>query len=251
MSTNPQFVGTPSQVERLQNEADLFKTWGRNISANLRVAWPGIVVSFDENAQTVEVDLALQDRLYTVISGQTTPTWQYLQIPRLVDVPIALPRAGGFTLTMPVSKGDECLIILNDVCINAWWQNGAIAHQDGYIGQQWERPRRHSFSDGIAIIGVWSQPRKLTNYSTDSAQLRSDDGSVVIDLADNGITMTAPKITINSNGDVDISAQGNVNIIGNTGASLSGNNQAKVDGKTFLIHSHTGGTIDGDTGPVV
>lgn len=249
MSNN--YIGTVSELERLKNMADLLSKWKTNISANLRVAWPGIIASFDSATQTVEVDLALQDRLYTILKGQNSASWQYVQVPRLTGIPIVLPRAGGFTLTMPVTKGDECLVIISDVCINAWWQNGALETSDGYIGQQWERPRRHDFSDGMAILGVWSQPRVLSNYSTQSAQLRSDDGSVTVDVTNQAISLNAPKININSSGDVDINAQGNVNIVGNAGASISGNKLTKIEGKTFLEHMHTGVQSGGsESGPV-
>ncbi|WP_457849452.1 hypothetical protein, partial [Staphylococcus aureus] len=42
--------------------------------------------------------------------------------------------------------------------------------------------RMHDLSDGFAILGFRSQPRALSNISTTSAQLRSDDGATFIDL---------------------------------------------------------------------
>jgi hypothetical protein len=91
---------------------------------------------------------------------------------------------------MPIVKGDECLVVFGDMCIDAWWSLGGVQNQ-------LER-RRHDLSDGFAILGTFSQPNVITDYSTTSAQLRSLDGKTVIDVKDNAITMTSPSITITS-----------------------------------------------------
>lgn len=247
------FVGTLSEVERLKNESDVFRAHARNIASNLRVALPGVVVSFNADAQTVEVDLAIQDRV--ILNGNA----QYMQIPRLLDVPVVFPRAGGFTLTMPVQKGDECLVVFADMCINAWWANGAVESPDGgYIGQQHERPRRHSFSDGFAIIGAWSQPRKLSGYSTSSVQLRSDDASTLIEVGSSEVTIKAQTVTVQAT-TVSVEAENatvqgtdKVTVESNSQVAISGNGHTTIEGKDWLTHTHSGVQSGGsDTGPVV
>jgi hypothetical protein len=37
---------------------------------------------------------------------------------------------------------------------------------------------------------LWSKPNLLPNYSTDSAQLRADDGSAFVDVAENIVTVS-------------------------------------------------------------
>ncbi|MGO4678219.1 hypothetical protein AB4Z40_35770, partial [Bosea sp. 2YAB26] len=64
------------------------------------------------------------------------------------------------------------------------------------VQNQIER-RRHDLSDGFAIIGVWSQPRALSDYSTSAAQLRTDDGSARITLRPNAIDFDASIVRIN------------------------------------------------------
>jgi hypothetical protein len=103
--------------------------------------------------------------------------------------------------------------------------------------------RRHALSDAIAIFGIRSQPRRIANYSTTSAQLRSDDGNTVIDLAPNNITIKAN--TVNVTGET-------VNVTGSTRVVIDGNDQTTIDGKNFLLHTHSGVTAGGGgTGPVV
>lgn len=184
------FKGNPSLSSRLQDSFYMFESLSRATAAGLRVALPGIVKSFNSEQQTVEVDLAIQDRIKAnmpALPGYNASTGD-IQIPTLLDVPIIIPRAGGFSLTFPIKPGDECLVIIGDMCINSWWQNGASIGQ----GQIQESLRRHDLSDAFAILGPWSQPRVLPDYSITSAQLRTDDGTVYINITESGIQLVGP-----------------------------------------------------------
>ncbi|EEU6051186.1 translation initiation factor IF-2 [Salmonella enterica] len=94
--------------------------------------------------------------------------------PLLVDVPVVFPTSGGVTLTLPVSPGDECELKFQDRCIDFFWQNGGV--------QEPVDDRIHDLSDATCSVGQISQPNKIKNVSTTSAQLRSVDGSTYIDL---------------------------------------------------------------------
>lgn len=160
----------------------------------LRVAIPAIVVAnesgnaFNAALQTVSVQPAVQE----VIRVNAAPTLTTLPI--LDDVPFIIPRAGNFALTLPIAVGDECLIVFGDMSADMWWQNGGVQKQpDGKL-------YRHDIRDGFAIFGVTSNPRALENYSTASAQLRSMDGTVIIDVAEAGVTVTAPLVKIQASG---------------------------------------------------
>ena len=163
--------------ERIGSELEMYQLMGDKWSNDLRVAMPGTVVSFDPVEQTVTVQPAIKER---VIVDQDR-TVQSVAMPLLLDVPIVFPRAGGFTLTMPVRAGDECLVIFADSCIDAWWSQGGVQVQ--------AEKRRHDLSDAFAIMGITSQPRRVTGYSTTSAQLRTDDGTQCIDISSSGIDL--------------------------------------------------------------
>jgi phage baseplate assembly protein gpV len=78
-----------------------------------------------------------------------------------------------------------------------------------------------------------SQPKVLSNYSTESLQVRSDDGAQVIDVAASGITVTATQVTV-------------------TGSSVILGTATTIDGRVFLNHTHSGvQTGSGVTGKVV
>ena len=195
----------------------------RRAAIDLRVAIPGIIQSFDAAAQTVVVKPAIRECLD--LDGEE----EWVEIPPLVDVPIALPRAGGYTLTMPIGAGDECLVVFGDMCMDAWWQSGGTQNQ--------VECRRHDLSDGFAIIGAWSQPKVLSAYSTSAAQLRNDAGSAVVEIAGSKvnirateINLDAPKVTIN----------GTQTTINSTNLAFAGSNSTTIDGKNFINHKHTG-----------
>ncbi|MCB2297803.1 Gp138 family membrane-puncturing spike protein [Clostridium tagluense] len=171
-----------SQLSGSQDE--LYRKIGENIKSTTRVAEPGIIQAFDPVEQTVTVQLTIREQL-TNEDG----TKQWVTLPLLLDVPIVIPRAGGYLLTMPVTKGDECLVIFGDMCMDAWFTLGGIQNQI--------EKRRHDLSDGFAILGVYSQPNVIPNYSTTSTQLRSLDGTSCISLNKNEIDITSPIVKIN------------------------------------------------------
>jgi len=170
--------------ERTKSEFELYSRMGEKWSTDLRVSVPGIIQSFDPVEQTVTVQPALKERII-----DNDGTIQMVNLPLLLDVPICFPRAGGFLLTMPIQPGDECLVVFSDMCIDAWWSQGGVQVQS--------EKRRHDLSDGFAILAPTSQPRKITNYSINSAQLRSETGSSVVDIKENEINITSNVVKIN------------------------------------------------------
>lgn len=170
--------------ERSDSEYEMYQRMFEKWGTDLRVSIPGIVQSFDPIEQTVTVQPAVKERIIGPEGDM-----EMVNLPILLDVPIVFPRAGGFVLTMPVQAGDECLIIFADMCIDSWWSQGGVQVQ--------AEKRRHDLSDGFAIMGTWSQPKRVVNYSTTSAQLRAENGSSLIDVKPNEIDIVSNTVKIN------------------------------------------------------
>lgn len=155
-----------------------------SVSSQIRVAMPGIIQSFDPDAMTCTVQVALRGD-----AGDES-----VELPPLVDVPVIFPRGGGCTLTFPVKAGDECLLIFADRCIDFWWQAGGV--------QETVSPRQHDLSDAFAIVGPQSQAHKISGISTSAAQLRTDDGSAFVEVAaGHDVTVKTPgKLTADAQG---------------------------------------------------
>ncbi|HFD7189296.1 TPA: Gp138 family membrane-puncturing spike protein [Klebsiella pneumoniae] len=194
--------------------AEVLASERKVLSERMRVALPGIIQSFDPESVTAVVQPAIRYIERDNDGNQSTQDY-----PLLVDVPVIFPRGGGCTLTFPVSAGDECLVIFADRCIDFWWQSGGI--QEPVDG------RMHDLSDAFCIVGPQSQAKKIGGISTTAAQLRTDDGSAIIELAAGGaVTITSPQITIN--GPLQVNGE-----ITSTGDQLAG-------GISQIGHTHGG-----------
>lgn len=183
-------------TERLHSEEEQQRAAAFNNAAQLRVAIPGIVESFDASKQTVSVQPAITENIQA--GDEATKA---TKLPILTDIPICFPRANGYCITLPIAKGDECLLVFADMCIDGWWQSGGVQDQ--------METRRHDLSDAFAIIGVTSQPRKVFGYSSENMQIRTDDSSIVMEL-DKG----SGSVNIQCSGNISLNAGGNIAIKG-------------------------------------
>ena len=243
-----------NQFERISDPEEAEQKKLDSLSAQIRVAMPGIVKGVNLAAQTVTVQIALQGK----ISDENGEAW--VNMPLLQDVPIVWPRAGGFALTLPVKAGDECLVVFGDRCIDSWWQSGGV--------QKPMDERTHDLSDAFAVFGITSQPRKLANVQADAIELRDDgranwlqikNGSInavttgaitakcaTADIdASGSARIKAPTTTVEGNLIVtgSITGQGGMSISGGSGASVTGNltttGDVKAGGISLQGHTHT------------
>lgn len=225
--------------ERSSSTENILDTLRGSIYSELRVAMPGIIESFNANAVTCEVRPAIRGRI-----ENPDGTMTQVELPLLVDVPVIFPRGGGASLTFPVRKGDECLVVFADRCIDFWWQSGDV--QDAVDG------RMHHLADAFAILGPQSQPHKISNISTSSTQLRSDDGAAMIELIPGNHAVnviTSGKLTANANGGTEITSptivlNGNVTINGNLSQGMgSSGGSATINGPVTVKNDVTAAGI--------
>lgn len=163
-------------MDRRQRHEDIadalliaLQSWQRGIWTAL----PGIVDTFNPAENTCTVQPALRGLQR---APDSATTWHAL--PLLIHCPVVFPGGGGFCLTFPLKKGDECLVVFASRCIDAWWQQGGVQDQ--------AELRLHDISDGFVIPGVRSVPRVPASISTTAAQLRNDAGTVAISLEPSG-----------------------------------------------------------------
>ena len=204
---------------------------------------PGIITKVNFQQMTVEVQPAIQ-----AIITNPDGTTKNVNLPLLVDVPIVFPSAGGFTLTFPIKAGDEVLVILACRCIDSWWQSGNIGAP--------VEARMHDLSDGFAIPGPKSQPKKLSNISSSNVQLRNDSGSTFVEITPSGdINLKATNINVTGKMKVtgEVETTSNVKIGGNVEAT--GNAKAAdfeaAGGIKLTTHKHTSASPGNPTGPAL
>lgn len=156
-------------------------------SARTWCSGPGIVDSVSLETQTCSIQPAIMGRVQA-----QDGSYSWVKLPLLVDCPIIFLRGGGFTITAPLKKGDEVVVFFADRCIDGWWSSGQVSPQSEI--------RFHDLSDGFVMPGPSSKPKVVPNISTDSLEIRSEDGSQYIRISPNGVmTIVAPGgITINN-----------------------------------------------------
>ena len=168
--------------ERTADLTSLLQAAMDSAGISIRVAVPGIVQSWNADEQTVTVQPAIREKVSFGGVGQE------MNIPLLVDVPVVMPRAGGYSLVFVPQQGDECLIVFGDMCMDAWWQSGGIQSQAD--------SRRHDLSDGFAILGCWSQPNK-PSFPESGCRLQNDEGTAGIAISGGTVNIFG---TVNING---------------------------------------------------
>lgn len=183
---------TPSQLNYA--ESAQWKQFIRQALADTRCATAAFLADdLDPSKQTVTVQIAIQERV-RVPKGQ-----QWWDVPPIVNVPIIVPRGGGCSITLPLKKGNQGLLIFCDTCFDNWWLNGQTnsppAHTSATTtavsgSQRQFEVRRHHVHDCGFLPGMWSQNNVLTNYSANSLQIRMDDESAVIDVSETGVRVT-------------------------------------------------------------
>lgn len=207
--------------------------------AKLWTALPGIIGSFDPEAQTCTVQPAISgDR------RMPDGSIQAIQMPVLLDCPVLWQGGGGVTLTFPIKPGDECLIVFASRCIDFWWQQGGVQGQ--------AELRMHDLSDGFVLVGVRSQPRKF-NVSTSAAQLRTDDGAAFVEVYPD-----TKFIRAETTADIEAVAGGNISMTAGVKISMTApliqiTGTITSNGKVIdYTHTHSGVDPGGGTsGPPV
>lgn len=208
---------TDTEVLRVAIEAALNET---------HTCLPAVIESFDATTQTAKVNPSIRRIIY---SGDK------INIPPIINVPVMFPSSGGFSLTFPVSSGDEVLLVFSERSIDTWLQSGGI--QDPL-----DR-RKHDYSDAVAIMGIHSNVKAISDYSTTDMVLRSDDGNAKITVSQDAVD-----IDIAGTGGATYNSDGSVEF--KNGASITSDGRfADAFGIDSSLHTHPAGTPPGNTGP--
>ena len=180
----------------------------------IHTALPAKVVDFNPQHQTVTLAVQITQLL---VDGGT------VQIPPLVDVPVAFPRGGGYAVTFPRNAGDEGIVIFSERCIDGWWQSGRASEPMDY--------RQHDLSDGMFYPSICSVPNAIKDFYTGGLSMQSLDGSTFIRVTNDTIHI-----------------KGNIQHVGNTTQSGKHHSTGVISSDADVMagsisgknHKHTG-----------
>ncbi|WP_179995693.1 Gp138 family membrane-puncturing spike protein [Acinetobacter sp. YH16053] len=159
--------------ERSPTQLQIIKDAVNAAMVNLWTCLPCEVLEYDSDAVTVSVQPLIKIPVY-LPDGEV----ETVELPMLLDVPVMFPCAGGFTITHPIQKGDECLVNFADRNIDLWWQSGGIQNPFD--------TRKHDLSDGFAFFRPQSQAKKISGISATDLEIRNDSNTCKIQIKPNG-----------------------------------------------------------------
>lgn len=112
----------------------------------------GTIEAFDAGSQTASVSINFKRVVGTGLKDY----------PILVDCPVFVLTGGIGTITMPIAKGDTCVVLFNDRDIDLWYGTGQVLPPNS--------TRSHSLSDGIALVGIRSALNPIEAYNTNGIE---------------------------------------------------------------------------------
>lgn len=116
---------------------DVFNLMKREASQSINCVQIGKIESFNSALNTASVSIVFKRKLK---NGEEIP------YPKLNDCPVFKLSGGGACIHMPITKGDYCLILFNDRCIDEWTLSGQVVAPTD--------TRCHDISDGIVLVGL-------------------------------------------------------------------------------------------------
>jgi hypothetical protein len=209
------------QIERICDYQELLRqtVWG--ILADVWTAVPCTIAKFDPATGTADVNL-----VWPLLVDQKDGTQKLKQCSKLPKCPVIFMQGGGFTIFAPPKVGQEALAIFAQRSIDDWWVNSGVQPRHDL--------RQFSKNDAFIICGCFSKPKVPANIDPDALVICNPDLSIAIRMDANGITITAPQVTINGQTQInsDLSVDGDLAVSGDT---------TTEDGKISLeTHVHTG-----------
>jgi len=155
-------------------EAQLREILDRAMS-RLNTCLPGTIDSFDAATQTVTVTPAIQMK---VLLGDSET---FMDLPQITNVPLVFPFAAtaGFALTLPVRKGDPCLLVFSQRAIDNWHNMGGSQPPESGVGV-----RHHDLTDAFAIFAPSPLTQVLGEWEADGIEIRNRDKTSRVTVKD-------------------------------------------------------------------
>lgn len=147
------------------------------------------------------------------------------EYPPLENVPV-IDLGGKSYLHLPINEGDECLVFFSDLPIDEWYNTGQA--------QPPQLERKHDLSDAIALVGIRSTPNLIQGLENVLNLYYSENSNII--LNNEGMSVTAPAITMSGDLTVDKSITGNTTVTSEL-HSVNGANGSFVteDKKTVTV----------------
>jgi len=158
----------------------------------LHTCLPGVVDSFDPATQLADIQPTIKRKTEEEV----------VNLPLLTNVPVRFQKSADFSITFPITTGDEVLVIFAERSIDTWLEYGGIQNPFDF--------RKHDLSDAFAFPMMYSQKDVIPNFNASNLEIRLNvgTGSIVITPAgvvsiegNASLNLDATEIALNSGAD--------------------------------------------------
>jgi len=118
---------------------DILDSFKAEVFRDLNCVKQGEIQEYDPATASCTVKLKIKE--FVDVDSDTSVSY-----PLLADVPVFVLQGGGAWMELPIVAGDPCLVLFSDRDIDTWWTSGNETTPN--------TQRRHSLSDGIALVGL-------------------------------------------------------------------------------------------------
>lgn len=173
--------------------------------AELNTSYPGHIYNFDATTQTCEVQLAIE----TLFRGYES-AFSVQKKERLQNVPVQFIQGSGFSLTHPIPDGTPCYVLFAQRGIEHWVNENSDSvglNKNGTPNPQFSQ--KFSYNNAVCLIGLQPIPEAISDFQTNSMEIRNKDRSQRVTLVDGGdiqIKTGTTEILITPSGEVTITA---------------------------------------------
>jgi hypothetical protein len=196
----------------------LLQKLNSNISNSIRVCMPGTIESYDYTTQKANIKISMKE-LYN--NGKE------VDYPVVSNVPVVFMTSGGASITLPINRGDSCLVMFADRDMSNWLRGG--------LGQKPDSTRMHNISDAIAMMGLLPFTKKGGATNNEDVLINYSNASIRITKGGDINITTTKNVNIKSVEDINIESKNiNVNITDIT----------TLNSKTINVKSNETTTID-------
>lgn len=136
---------------------------------------PGVIELYDSTKQRARVKIAIRTQM---ANGTILP------YPPLLDVPVQFPRWGNYSITMPVTPGDECAVFFSERALDTFKQFGEANILPPTSARVFD------LSDGFAVMGLSSDVNALPTPTAGAIEIKCAAGLTVRLYANGKLSIT-------------------------------------------------------------
>jgi hypothetical protein len=128
----------------------------------------GVIDSFDATKQRANIVISYQRIIRDSAGKETRKNYQ-----PLINCPVMYLRGGTGRITLPITKGDPCIILFCDRDIDNWLESGVIAGPNS--------DRLHDMNDALALVGLSFSSNVVSGYIQNGISIKFSTSEISLE----------------------------------------------------------------------